>query len=147
MTYPSVEQPSLAQPQPVNWPSADIASPTTAPAYDVPQTMPVVIGKPMATADTAGRPEGVYNPGHEDEKSGRLTCLKVSCVLSVLVFPIIGCIAFCLTMDAKKGSQRRKWARICLATGTIMTILFVTWLVMVIRSGDSSYSYSYSYSF
>mmetsp|Transcript_28995 Transcript_28995/g.83794 ORF Transcript_28995/g.83794 Transcript_28995/m.83794 type:complete len:167 (-) Transcript_28995:43-543(-) len=166
MTYPSVEQPSLAQPQPVNWPSADIASPTTAPAYDVPQTMPVVIGKPMATADTAGRPEGgdqpqyvqpqtvrpqlggshvinvpepvVYNPPHEDDKSGRLTCLMVSCVLSI--FWPIGCIAFCLNMDAKEGSERRKWARYCLYTATIGMIIGVIWFAMGgMQSSYSSY--------
>ncbi|CEM15062.1 unnamed protein product [Vitrella brassicaformis CCMP3155] len=170
MTYPSVEQPSLAQPQPVNWPSADIASPTTAPAYDAPQTMPVVVGQPPATAGTSEKPEDgdqpqyvqpqtvqpqlggahvinvpepvVVDPRHEDDKSCWLPCLQVSCVLSVLLWPI-GCFAFCLNLDAQPGSKRHKWARICLTTATICMIIGVTYFAM----GGMRFSYSYSSSY
>ncbi|CEL98392.1 unnamed protein product [Vitrella brassicaformis CCMP3155] len=39
-----------------------------------------------------------------------LTCAQISCVLSIF-FPIIGCIAFCVNLDAKRGTERYKWAR------------------------------------
>jgi len=66
----------------------------------------------------------------EDDKSWTL-CAKVSCVLAIF-FPIIGCLAFCLNLDAKKGSQRQKWARRCLATATIMIVLAGLWYLSIL---------------
>ena len=49
--------------------------------------------------------------------------LQISCILSIF-FPIIGCIAFCVNLDAQQGSQRYRWARYCLYTAVGFAILW-----------------------
>ncbi|CEM01980.1 unnamed protein product [Vitrella brassicaformis CCMP3155] len=60
-----------------------------------------------------------------------LNCAKMSCVLSIF-FPIIGCIAFCLNLDAKKGSERHKWARRCLYTALAAFTLVIILRVIIL---------------
>ncbi|CEM21867.1 unnamed protein product [Vitrella brassicaformis CCMP3155] len=146
--YPSVDQPSLAPPQsqPGNceWPSIS-ANSATPPAYGAPQTMPAAVGQPPATPNTAGTPSSGDQPQYEqpqlvdgahviplgfvpepqqedeDDKSWTL-CQQVTCVLAIFL-PIIGFVAFCLNLNAKKGSQRQKWALCCLYTAILMILL------------------------
>jgi len=60
-----------------------------------------------------------------------LSCAKISCILSIF-FPIIGCIAFCLNLDAKKGSERHKWARRCLYTALAAFTLVIILRVIIL---------------
>ncbi|CEM01990.1 unnamed protein product [Vitrella brassicaformis CCMP3155] len=60
-----------------------------------------------------------------------LSCAKISCILSIF-FPIIGCITFCLNLDAKKGSERHKWARRCLYTALAVLTLVIILRVIIL---------------
>ncbi|CEL98389.1 unnamed protein product [Vitrella brassicaformis CCMP3155] len=70
-----------------------------------------------------GLPQMQQEQVYDDDMSWKLSCARISCILSIF-FPIIGCIAFCVNMDAQQGSQRYKWARYCLYTAFGFTILW-----------------------
>ncbi|CEL98407.1 unnamed protein product [Vitrella brassicaformis CCMP3155] len=127
-TLPSAP-PGFVQPAPyaIGQPLAMAADPTYTQMVQGGAGGPVV-QQPYVQPQPFGGAHVIHVVEVQDRaEESMLTCAKISCVLSIFS-PIIGCIAFCVNLDAKRGTERYRWARYCL-----MTAFAVIALVIILR--------------
>ncbi|KAL8424299.1 hypothetical protein Efla_002917 [Eimeria flavescens] len=66
-----------------------------------------------------------------DKNAGMLPFIVASFFLSV-IFPPLGCIAFCMSLNAPSGSSRAVWGERALGLGGLLSFLYTLLLAMLL---------------